>query len=225
MSKFDADPPEAPEAPEALEVEDPGEPNFAQVFFPARPKALRPRARLRQQGAPSRAQVRSGEPEGSNPVYVDWLCGQSMLQDAKEIANQFSGLGSMWQNPFAQPDPRAAVQTASVWFTAYPISLITRKRESFLAALGSDELWQAFQTIGIDAVHTGPVKRAGGITGWRETPSVDGHFDRVSTHIDPVFGQEEEFRRWVADRFRLDELGAMEVTGEFPMLRVVSPLD
>ena len=37
--------------------------------------------------------------------------------------------------------------------------------------------------------------------------------------------QEEEFRRWVADRFRLDELGAMEVTGEFPMLRVVSPLD
>jgi hypothetical protein len=38
-------------------------------------------------------------------------------------------------------------------------------------------------------------------------------------------GQEEEFRRWVADRFRLDELGAMEVTGEFPMLRVVSPLD
>jgi hypothetical protein len=38
-------------------------------------------------------------------------------------------------------------------------------------------------------------------------------------------GQEEEFRRWVADRFRLDELGAMEVRGEFPMLRVVSPLD
>jgi hypothetical protein len=38
-------------------------------------------------------------------------------------------------------------------------------------------------------------------------------------------GQEEEFRRWVADRFRLDELGAMEVTGEFPMLCVVSPLD
>jgi hypothetical protein len=38
-------------------------------------------------------------------------------------------------------------------------------------------------------------------------------------------GQEDEFRRWVADRFRLDELGAMEVTGEFPMLRVVSPLD
>jgi hypothetical protein len=38
-------------------------------------------------------------------------------------------------------------------------------------------------------------------------------------------GQEEEFRRWVADRFRLDELGTMEVTGEFPMLRVVSPLD
>jgi hypothetical protein len=41
--------------------------------------------------------------------------------------------------------------------------------------------------------------------------------------VDP--GQEEKFRRWVADRFRLDELGKMEVRGEFPMLRVVSSLD
>ena len=38
-------------------------------------------------------------------------------------------------------------------------------------------------------------------------------------------GQEEKFRRWVADRFRLDELGEMEVRGEFPMLRVVSSFD
>ena len=58
-----------------------------------------------------------------------------MLQDAKEIAAQFTGRGSMWQNPFAQPDPRAAVQTASVWFSAYPISMITRPGTSFLASL------------------------------------------------------------------------------------------
>jgi len=38
------------------------------------------------------------------------------------------------------------------------------------------------------------VKRAGGIAGWLETPSVDGHFDRISTEIDPAFGTEEEFR-------------------------------
>src|SRR3712207_7113599 len=45
---------------------------------------------------------------------------------------QFSGQGSMWQNPFANPDPRAAIEKASVWFTAYPISMITKKGTSFL---------------------------------------------------------------------------------------------
>ena len=104
-----------------------------------------------------------------------------MLADANAISRQFSGQASMWQNPFANPDPRHAVETASVWFTAYPISLITRPGESFLGALGDEALWEAFAAIGIEAVHTGPVKRAGGITGWRTTPSVDGHFDRIST--------------------------------------------
>lgn len=228
-------------SPEALEVEEPGEPNFAQIFFPARPKALRPRARLRPQGAPSAAQVRSGEPVGSNPVYLDWLRGQSMLQDAQEMAAQFSGLGSMWQNPYAQPDPRLAVQTASVWFTAYPISMITRPGESFLATLADPELWATFQHIGIHAVHTGPVKRAGGLSGWNPTPSVDGHFDRVATHIDELFGTEEDFRemcRVAAEHdgtviddivpghtgkgadFRLAELGVGDYPGIYHMVAV-----
>ena len=43
-------------------------------------------------------------------------------------------------------------------------------------------------------MHTGPVKKAGGILGWEPTPSVDGHFDRISTSIDDAFGTEEEFR-------------------------------
>jgi len=42
----------------------------------------------------------------------------------------------MWRNPYARPDARRALQTASVWFTAYPISLITRPQESFLGAIG-----------------------------------------------------------------------------------------
>ncbi len=43
-------------------------------------------------------------------------------------------------------------------------------------------------------MHTGPVKKAGGIVGWEPSPSVDGHFDRISTHLDDAFGTEEEFR-------------------------------
>jgi trehalose synthase len=141
-----------------------------------------------------RSVVQDGPATGDNPAYVSWLVSQSMLADANEISQQFSGQGSMWQNPYATPNPRGAVETASVWFTAYPLSLITRPNESFLKAMADEEMWQAFAKIGIEAIHTGPVKRAGGISGWQQTPSVDGHFDRISTQIDPAFGTEEDFR-------------------------------
>ena len=135
-----------------------------------------------------------GPASGDNPDYVTWLVEQSMLADATEFGRKLSGQGSMWQNPFANPDPRAAIEKASVWFTAYPISMITKPGSSFLGTLGDPDLWKAFQPIGIDGLHTGPVKRAGGLDGWDATPSVDGHFDRISTQIDDEFGTEEEFR-------------------------------
>ncbi|WP_197510704.1 alpha-amylase family protein [Tessaracoccus coleopterorum] len=61
-------------------------------------------------------------------------------------------------------------------------------------ALGAHDLWEAFAEIGIRAVHTGPVKLAGGVSGWSRTPSIDGHFDRISMGIDPMFGTEDEYR-------------------------------
>jgi trehalose synthase len=171
----------------------PSEVTYAEYFHPARPRSLRYRARVRD-SFERHSVAQDGVAEGTNPAYVSWLLSQSMLADANTISRQFSGQGSMWQNPFANPDPRHAVEVAPVWFTAYPISFITRPDESFLAALGDEALWKAFETIGITAVHTGPVKRAGGISGWGLTPSVDGHFDRISTEIDPAFGNEAEFR-------------------------------
>ena len=100
----------------------------------------------------------------------------------------------MWQNPYANPNPRAAIEKASVWFTAYPVSMITKSGRSFLRTVGDEGLWRLFETIGINAIHTGPVKLAGGISGWERTPSIDGQFDRISTQIDPAFGTEDEFR-------------------------------
>jgi trehalose synthase len=131
---------------------------------------------------------------GANPAYVDWLVSESMLHDAVETGRQLSGYASLWQNAYGQPDPRAAVRTAAVWFTAYPASLVSAPGTSFLATLGDAELWRAFAAIGIQAVHTGPVKSAGGLDGWRPTPSVDGHFDRISTRIDPGFGTADDYR-------------------------------
>ncbi len=175
------------------QVNEPTDITFDEHLHPARPRALRHRPRVR---APftRRSIARDGPPTADNPAYVSWLLSQSMLADANEISQQFSGQGSMWQNPYATPHPRGAVDTASVWFTAYPLSLITRRGESFLKAMANEDMWKAFAEIGIEAIHTGPVKRAGGISGWELTPSVDGHFDRISTQIDPAFGTEDEFR-------------------------------
>lgn len=176
---------------EAVEETEVPEVSFDEQFYPARPKALRPVARRRQFFA-ARPSL---EFDGLNKTYVDWLRNQSMLGDANTMARQLSGQASMWQNAYARPNPRAAVEKAPVWFTAYPLSFITKEKQSFLAALGEPELWEAFREIGIRGLHTGPVKLAGGISGWSQTPSVDGHFDRISMAIDPAFGTEEEFRR------------------------------
>ena len=136
-----------------------------------------------------------GECAGEREDYVRWLQQKSMLADASRIAGQFSGIADMWQSPFATPNPAAVVGKSSVWFTAYPISMITKPGHSFLSTLGDDDLWRVFEAIGINAVHTGPLKRAGGVFGRELTPSVDGQFDRISTQIDEVFGSELEFRR------------------------------
>ena len=188
-----------------------------------------------------RAREADGEPTADNPAYVSWLISESMLNDANELARQLSGYGNMLQNPFAHPDPKAAIRRAGVWFTAYPLSFVTRPGQSFLAGLGDDALWEAFAAIGIEAIHTGPVKQAGGLDGWRQTPSVDGHFDRISMAVDPEFGTEDDFRTLAAtaDRnggviiddivpghtgkgadFRLAEMGFGDYPGIYHMVSI-----
>jgi trehalose synthase len=214
--------------------------SYDEQRYPARPKRLRPRDQFRR-GSVRRVTTDPRTATGANPSYVEWLVGQSMLKDADVLARELSGQPSMWRNPYARPDARRAIGTADVWFSAYPISLITRPGQSFLAALGDEQLWSAFERVGITAIHTGPVKRAGGIAGWLETPSVDGHFDRISTQIDPAFGTDDEFRALcdVADShggsviddivpghtgkgadFRLAEMGFKDYPGIYHMVEI-----
>ena len=112
--------------------------------------------------------------------YVDWLVEQSMLHNARKLATRYAGQARLWQQPYAETRPRAASALASVWFTAYK-------------TLGDEQLWRALSTIGIQGVHTGPMKLAGGIRGRETTPSIDGNFDRISLAIDPAFGTEQDF--------------------------------
>jgi trehalose synthase len=148
--------------------------------------------------APAGAAPSAAAPEAvSDDTYVRWLVERSMLHQAELVARRYSGQGQLWQHPYANPQPRAASALASVWFTAYPASHITRPGESVLQSLGDPELWRIFRGIGITGVHTGPMKRSGGIRGYQYTPTVDGNFDRISTEIDPGFGTEEEYKSMV----------------------------
>ena len=129
----------------------------------------------------------------TDSTTIAWLLDHAMLEAVRPIAARYSGQGSQWRYPYAEAGPRAASATASVWFTAYPGAIITRDGQSVLATLGDPALWRTFAEIGIQAIHTGPMKQAGGLNGTDFTPTIDGHFDRIGIAIDPQFGTAEEY--------------------------------
>ena len=146
---------------------------------------------------PTTAQGSAGHPSALRTEASDdiqWLEEHSMLGQAEVAARRYSGTGKMWAHPYASPQPRAASAMASVWFTAYPASTITRSGDSVLKTLGDPELWKVFREIGVKGMHTGPMKRSGGVQGRQYTPTIDGNFDRISTEIDPGFGTEDEYK-------------------------------
>jgi trehalose synthase len=137
------------------------------------------------------------------PGYIQWLEARAMLHQAQILARQYSGNSIQWHHPYGEPQPRVATERASVWFTAYPASTIpARPGESVLSTLADERLWRAFEQIGIQGVHTGPMKRSGGVRELKYTPSVDGHFDRISFEIDPAFGTEAQYRAMVHEAQR-----------------------
>lgn len=128
-----------------------------------------------------------------SPETVQQLVSLSMLDQARRFAESYGGQGRLWQQPYAETRPRVASAIAPVWFTAYPPSVITRPGESVLKTLADQQLWQALSSIGVRGIHTGPMKRAGGLRDGVYTPTVDGNFDRIGFDIDPSFGTTEEF--------------------------------
>ncbi|POM10031.1 maltose alpha-D-glucosyltransferase [Pseudomonas orientalis] len=126
--------------------------------------------------------------------HVNWLVQQSMLNAARQRAKLYSGQGRMWQQPFAHTRPRDASALSSVWFTAYPASIVTREDGTVLEALGDESLWHALSKIGIQGIHNGPLKKSGGLSGTRHTPTIDGNFDRISFDIDPQLGTEAQLQ-------------------------------
>ncbi|MDQ7826012.1 MAG: maltose alpha-D-glucosyltransferase [Candidatus Eremiobacteraeota bacterium] len=129
--------------------------------------------------------------------YIRWLELNSMLYQAEILARSYLRTEKKWQRPYALPNPRAVVSKAPAWFTAYPASMITAKGESILRTLADDRLWDCLREIGIKALHTGPTKRAGGLSGRHYTPSIDGSFDRISYDVAPDFGSDIDYLEMV----------------------------
>jgi maltose alpha-D-glucosyltransferase/alpha-amylase len=143
------------------------------------------------------AQAVTQERREQNAAYVSWLEERSMLFQARQQASQISGNGVQWRHRYGDPQPREAVKNASVWLLDYPGSVIPRPGKSVIATWGEPELWQALEQIGIDLLHTGPVKRAGGIREREYTGTIDGWFDPISIDIDPDLGTDAEYRAMV----------------------------
>jgi hypothetical protein len=107
------------------------------------------------------------------------------------------GARRQWQKPYGMARPADFLDLASVWFNAYPASLITRPGESVVQSLADPELLRALREVGIEAIHTGPLKRAGSVRGTSYGPSIDGRFDRIELVIDPEFGSDDQYRELV----------------------------
>jgi trehalose synthase len=179
------------------------------MFVGAGAPACQPTTSLRPDSPPGAASTGAPPAPASRPsspasaqdpasdADIQWLVEHSMLHQGDLAARRVSGTGAQWRHPYAMPEPRAASALASVWFTAYPPSQITGTGESVLESLGDADLWRAFRAIGIGGMHTGPMKRAGGLRGREYTPTVDGNFDRISSEIDPAFGTEAQFKAMV----------------------------
>jgi len=154
------------------------------------------------------------QPPNEDRDYIRWLEERSMLHQAARHARSISGSGVQWRHAYAEPQPRQIVRKASVWLLDYPGSVIPRQGESIIATWADPERWKALQSIGVELLHTGPVKRAGAVVGRKFTPTIDGWFDPISLDVAPELGTEEEFRRMVSEA---KQHGALVATGLVPL--------
>lgn len=105
---------------------------------------------------------RSGAPSED---YIQWLESRSMRYQAVQLSALIAGSSRQWRNPYGHPRSKEFVTDASVWFTSYAAATIGHADKSVVQTLGDQDLLSTFQDIGIEGIHTGPMRRAGGITG------------------------------------------------------------
>ncbi len=159
-------------------------------------------------------------------ALIDWLKKRSMLLRHASLANGYSGKSTQWNNGFGRSRPQDCLDQSSVWFAAYPDSLVGGPGAKALDILGSPKLHQLLSEVGVEAVHTGPMKLSGSVTGTEYGPSIDGHFDRIESTVDPAYGSDEQYKEMVevASRHGLIVIGDLVPghTGKGPDFRLAT---
>ncbi|NGX64028.1 MAG: hypothetical protein KR126chlam6_01452 [Candidatus Anoxychlamydiales bacterium] len=128
---------------------------------------------------------------------VDDLEKESILYNSEILAKNYSGNKDQWQHEYGLPHPKQICARTSVWLDSYARAIITKGKTSVIQTLADKKLWQILTDIGIEGIHTGPMKEAGGIVTGTHTPSVDGGYDRMSLKVDPNFGTKDEYLEMV----------------------------
>jgi trehalose synthase len=133
----------------------------------------------------------------TDQAEIDWLKERSMLLNAMALTAEIEGTGVQWLHAYGEARPEDFLEQASAWFAAYPEAIIGRPDTPVLETLGDPELLRLLSEIGIDAIHTGPMKRAGSVVDRSYRPTIDGYFDRIESAIDPAFGDVVAYRSMV----------------------------
>ena len=147
-----------------------------------------------------------------------------MLLQHDALVGSYAGQSGQWQHAYGLSRPADFLTQGSVWFAAYPDSLVGEAGAKALDILASPQLNKLLSDIGVEAVHTGPMKRSGSISGKKYGPSIDGHFDRIESVVDPEYGSEAEYRNFVsvASQHGIDVIGDLVPghTGKGPDFRL-----
>ena len=135
-----------------------------------------------------------------NPVdskYIDWLKERSMLYQGEKLTQSFAGNRNQWQHAFGDSEFSKILNSNSIWLSVYADSIIGLPEQSTLDVLGSKTLLTQLSSLGIKAIHTGPLKRSGSVQNRQYGPSIDGHFDRIESKIDPAYGDQSQYEKLV----------------------------
>lgn len=153
-----------------------------------------------------------------------WLKSRSMLLKHDSLVTSYAGQSGQWQHAYGLSRPTDFLKQGSVWFAAYPDALVGETGAKALDVLGSPRLHELLSEVGVEAVHTGPMKRSGSISGKEYGPSIDGHFDRIESVVDPEYGSEAEYKNFVsvASQHDIDVIGDLVPghTGKGPDFRL-----